>query len=177
MVPSRSLYRKIQEVLDFAKSVKVKTAAELRTELAAAEPQIFKTNQYDRATDTFVPRVSYRVIRNAINMCELLDFIDIEGALTDLGREALRKNRFDILLSKQVRLQLKSKGVTLTELNRVIISNLQSKPPIMPTCATLWESCGGTMSYSLFWRLLTLLANCGAAESSQKKIYLRVESL
>jgi hypothetical protein len=177
MAGSRSLYRKIQEVLDFAKSVDVKTAAELRAEIESTEPQIFKTNQYDRDSDTFVPRVSPRVIRNTVNMCELLDFIGIDGALTDLGREALRKNRFDQILSRQVRSKLKTKGVTLAEINRVIIASLQSRPPVMPTCARIWESCGGTMSYSLFWRLLTLLANCGVAESSQKKIYLHIQSV
>ena len=177
MASSRSIYRKIQEVLDFAKSIDVKTAAQLRSEIESTEPQIFKTNQYDRESDAFVPRISQRVIRNTVNMCELLDLIGVDGGLTDLGREALRKNRFDKVLSSQVRLKLRTKGVTLAEINRVIITSLQAKPPIMPTCARIWESCGGTMSYSLFWRLLTLLANCGAAESSQKKIYLHIQGV
>lgn len=174
MGSSRSLYRKIQEVLDFAKAISVTSAAELRTEIEATAPQIFKTNQYDNDVDAFIPRISPRVIRHTVNMCELLGLIGVDGTLTDLGRQALRKNRFDKILSMQVQSQLKTKGVTLANINRVISSSLQSKPPIMPTCARIWESCGGTMPYGLFWRLLTLLSHCGTAESSQRKIYLHI---
>jgi hypothetical protein len=46
-------------------------------------------------------------------------------------------------------------------------------PVIMPTAVELWEHASGDIPLLLFSQLLTLLAQCGGAESSQRKVYLQ----
>jgi hypothetical protein len=78
-------------------------------------------------------------------------------------------------LAEQVRLILEQSGVALGQLNDVILTSLQSKPPILPTSKALWEAIKNESSPSDFSQLLTLLTHCGVAESSQKKVYLYID--
>jgi hypothetical protein len=176
MPSERSIYRKIQEVLEVAKSVKVSSIAELRAHVANQQGDVFKTLQYDSDIDKMVRRVSVVVIRHAVKMCRFLDLVDDGGTLTDTGRAALRKTRFHKVIADQVRLRLHEQGVNLSHLNRLIVGAFRKSPPVLPTVQILWEAEGGDMARGLFTRFLTLLAHCGCAQSSQRKIYLRFDT-
>lgn len=176
MASERSLYKKIQEVLVIARSVRVKSLRELRDHIESEPPDMFKTRQYDAKTDTKPLLVSPPVVRRAVNMCLFLELLSIDGRLTETGREALHPRQFDQIVAECVRSKMLESGVHLSRLNDVIVKGLQASPPALPTSGALWEAAGNDMAKGLFTRLLTLLAHCGAAESSQRKIFLRIDT-
>jgi hypothetical protein len=176
MASERSSYRKIQEVLAQAKSVKTESIEDLRKEIAARDPNIFRTFQYDHDTDTMLPRISERVIRQSINLCRLLDLVASNGQLTDLGRIALRPTKYNEILAVQIRRKMEEQNINLTKLNNIIVKILRSTPLVLPTSEVLWKESGGNMTKISFTKFLTLLSSCGCANSAQKKIYLHIDT-
>jgi hypothetical protein len=174
MPSESSVYRKIQVVLDIAKSVKVKTTGDLRNEVEGLKPSNFLTRQFDKNRDSFVTDVSDQSVRRIVSFCHLLHLIRDDGSLTEEGRQALRKTQFDKVVAVQVRTFLQREGISLSKINEMISKDLHSNPPVLPTCKELWVTIGNNTKYSVFSRMLTLLAQCGGAKSSQKKIYLHV---
>ena len=109
-----SLYRKIQEVLAVARSHRPNSIEEL-VEIVMANPaDMFRTMQYDPKRDEMTSQVSLRVIRATINMCTYLELIDTsmdrEGRLTAIGREAVRRTRFDAVVAARIRSRMKESG-------------------------------------------------------------------
>lgn len=176
MPSEKSVYRKIQVVLNTAKSVKVNTLEGLHAEIRARKQPNFLTRQYDREQDTVVDDISDRAIRRTLSVCLLLELIGPDGRLTKEGRQALRSVRFDNVIASQIRLFLRREGIIFSDLNKVILEDLHSNPPVLPTSRELWEAVDSDISISNFSRMLTLLSLCGGAQSSQKKIYLHIES-
>jgi hypothetical protein len=174
MPSDNSVYGKIHMVLDIARSVKISSATDLRQEIKGRKPPNFMTRQYDSESDTYITGISDRVIRRTVDFCRLLNLIKDTGELTEHGREALRKTRYDDVIASQVRSYLRHSGVDLHELNEVIAKSLRSDPPDLPTQKKLWATVSNGINYSIFSRMLTLLAQCGEAKSSQSKIYLHV---
>src|SRR5690242_16356134 len=95
MPSERSLYHKIEIILDLAKSAKVSTVADLRDAIYAQRPPTFFSKRFDRRSDTFIDEISGKVIRRSVNLCIALRLLETDGTLTTEGREALRKTRFD----------------------------------------------------------------------------------
>ena len=178
MPSERSLYRKIQELLAVARSVKPNSIEELVDSINANPPDTFRTMQYDARADEMTSQVSLRVIRSTINMCTYLDLVETKaerkGRLTAIGREAVRRTRFDAVVADRIRVKMKEGGVDLEKVNKQIVVGLRSRPPVLPTASVLWKAGGGEMGRGRFGRLLTLLSYCGDAESSQSKIYLHI---
>jgi len=164
----------MQVVLDIAKSVTVNTLEELRREIKGRKRPNFETDQYDQAQDKFVPRQSDRVIRRTVGLCHVLNLIGSDGHLTKEGRQSLI--RFDNVVANQIRSFLHREGIIFSDLNKVILEDLHSNPPVLPTSRELWETVDADISYSNFSRMLTLLVQCGGAKSSQRKIYLHISS-
>jgi hypothetical protein len=167
-----SLYRKIQVVLDIAKAAQLGSWVELKTQIISQRPPNFLTRQYDVKHDTMVQEVSERSIRKTVNVCRALGFIDDRGDLTAAGRKAVRQAQFDKALAERVREFLREKRVKMSMLNDLVQKSLRSRPVIMPTAAQLWEASDSGMSLLLFSQMLTLLSQCGGADSSQRKVYL-----
>ena len=174
MPSERSLFRKIQEVLETVKAEDVDSVDELRDKLAKRHDKMFKTRQYNPEKDTISLRPSVRVIRNTVRMCYLIGLISNEGRLTDAGRQALDRTRFESVIRYQVRGFLKAQGVGLAQMNRAIAESLQARPVVLPTSAALWQAAGSQVPKGIFTRLLTLLSHAGGAESTQRKIYLHI---
>ncbi|MFH1009458.1 MAG: hypothetical protein V1800_18430 [Candidatus Latescibacterota bacterium] len=174
MATEQSLYRKIQLVLEVAQSVRATTLTELHKEIEERELPNFLTYQYDEVKDEFSWRQSAKVIRKTVRLCCRLGLLNSDGRHTPVGRQALRRTRYDKILGQQARLVLERHQVVLSDLNPIIQSSLQSDPPVLPTAIQLWEAVKPDVGKADFSRLLTLLSNCGAAESSQKKIYLHI---
>ncbi len=176
MPSENSVYRKMQVVLEIAKSVTVNTLEQLRREIRGSKRPNFETDQYDQAQDTFVPRQSDRVIQRTVGLCFTLELIGSDGRLTKEGRQSLVRARFDNVVASQIRSFLRREGISFSDLNKVILEDLHSNPPVLPTSRELWEAVDADISYSNFSRMLTLLAQCGGAKSSQRKIYLHISS-
>jgi hypothetical protein len=168
-----SLFRKIQVVLDIAKAVEVGSWRELNSEVISQRPPNFLTKQYDKKHDAMMHDVSQRGVRKAINISRMLQLIDDKGHITDVGRRALRSSIFGRVLSEQVQQFLEGKGIQIRSLGGIINKSLHSNPLVMPTSSVLWEGSGSKIPLLLFSQMLTLLSQCGVAESSQRKIYLR----
>jgi hypothetical protein len=175
MPSDRSLYRKIEVALDIAKSVSVASMDELQSEIHGRKPSLFFSLQYNRTKDEFSEHISDRVIHKTLNMCRLLGLLADNGTLTPAGREALRKPRFPTVIAQMVRQFLRARDINFSKLNELIRKHLQATPPVLPTSEELWKASGTTISKGTFARMLTLLANCGAAQSAQRRIYLRFE--
>lgn len=175
MPSDRSSYRKIQELLSVANSARPTSEDELSSAAKKNAHVTFKTYQYDSKKDDMVLRVSARVIHNTVKTSRVLGLIS-NGRLTPDGRRALRATRFDVVLAERVRSVMEEGGVDLEELNEVILEGLQSTPPVLPTSGVLWEAADGDMPRGLFTQLLTLLVHCGKTESSQKRIFLHINT-
>jgi hypothetical protein len=175
-VPSdRSLYRKMEVVLDIAKAVSVVSVDELRAEIHGRKPSLFLSRHYNRTKDQFVEGISEQVIRRSLNTCRLLGLLGEDGGLTPDGREALRKTRYAAVVARLTRQFLRDRDINFNKLNEVIRKHLQASPPLLPTSEELWQATGMKLSRGMFTRMLTLLAHSGAAQSAQKRIYLRFE--
>jgi len=176
MASEKSLHRKIQLILENAASSSADNISELAAEIEGKKLPNFNTLQYDKKKDEFLWRQSGRVIRRAVRMCVRLGLLDDRGQLTKNGRLACRKTQFDSALAESIRGILVRDGVAMQSLNNAIAEGLKSDPPILPTAKALWEALGSEMRAGDFSRLLTLLSHCGAAESSQAKVYLRIQA-
>jgi hypothetical protein len=167
-----SLYRKIQVVLNIAKAAQLSSWVELKTTVISQRPPNFLTRQYDVKHDTIVQEVSERSIRKTVNVCRALGLIDDRGDLTVAGRKAVRQAQFDRVLITQVQEFLADKGVEIESLNACVRKSLRAQAVVMPTAFHLWKACEPDMTLPFFSQMLTLLSQCGSAESSQRKIYL-----
>lgn len=173
MPSERSLYSKIRAILELAKSTKIGTLEDLYDAAKTSQPQTFITRSYDRSNDEFVEKLSIRAVRRVIRTCRELQLLSDSGSLTPLGREALVRIRFDSIVSQQASLLLRRSGVDFRKLNAFIQDGLRRSATHLPTCRYLWEQLDTKMNYGKFSRLLTLMSHTGAAETSQKKLYLK----
>jgi len=167
-----SLYRKIQVILDIAKASDIASWNELSGEIISERPPNFLTKQYDKRRDAMLPDISTRSVTRAVNACRALQLIYDSGSLTDAGRRALRSSLFNRVISEQVHRYLEQFGIRVANLNNIIEKSLRSDPLVMPTSAELWQRSGSRISLLRFSQMLTLLVQCGSADSSQRKIYL-----
>ena len=84
------------------------------------------------------------------------------------------RGRLEAVIAERIRLALKDGEVDLGKVNKAIRQLLRSDPPNLPTASELWSECGGQLSQADFSFLLGLLAQCGGAVTSRKKIYLSI---
>ena len=174
MPSETSVYKKIYIVLSTAQSVPVSSIGDLREKIDARKSPTFETRQYDPRRDTFVRKQSERSIRKTVHLCRDLGLLEEDGHLSRAGRHALEAGRFDRVIVRQVRVFCEARGVRLEELNDLIKESLHADPPVLPTSRELCNATGTKIRQAAFSRMLTLLAQCGGAESSQRKVYLRI---
>jgi hypothetical protein len=170
-----SLYRKIQVVLDVAKSIEPNSIDELREEIKSQGYTNFLARKYDSEKDDFIQFISVRSIRRTMAFCLTLGLLETDGSLSKQGRKAIDRTKYDKTVAGQIRPLLEGSDIHLPEFNKIILKKLRSSPPVLPTCKELWAEVETKMSYSQFSRLMTMLVHCGGACSSQAKIYLHIE--
>lgn len=176
MPSQNSIYRKIQLVLQVAKSVEVESIGELQNAIKVSNFVAFHTRHFDRVKDSFVTAISEKSIRNVVSFCRDLKLLTENGTLTRQGRQAIQQSKFEQVISNSIRVYLQDAGVDIRDLNKLILANIQSNPPVLPTSKELWDSIEEKTDYSNFAKMLNLLSQCGMAQSSQKKIYLHIEA-
>lgn len=175
MPSERSVYSKIQVVLDVAKSVKLETMTQLIEAVRGLKADNFLTRHYDTDEDSYVIGISERSIQRTIDLCRKLTLIGDDGRLTEAGRQASRKTQFDNAVASQIRAYFDREHISLSDVNRFIMKNLHANPPVLSTTREIWNEKGKDTHYSTFARMLSLLAQCGGANTSQKKIYLHID--
>jgi hypothetical protein len=172
MPGSKSLYHKIQEVLEQARRSTPIDLRDLERIIEESGADAFYTRQYDKKRDRHVDLPSTKVIRKTVRICRNLDLLTEEGVLTQFGRDALRKLKFNTVLSQRVRHYLLTAGVDVDALNKHVDGLLRNRPPVLPTSTALWEISKCSLPLAMFSRLLTLLSHADAASSTQQKVYL-----
>ena len=172
MPSERSLFRKIQTIVEIAKSAEYTSLAGLCEHVNELRPTIFITGRYDTAQDAFISDVSEVAIRRAVAFCRTLQLLNDDGALTTQGRDACRRSRFSLVMADQVRLSLSGHGVKVAALNGIIRKMLHADPVVLPTSDVLWEEIQPEIGRGLFSKMLTLLVHSECGECSQKKVYL-----
>lgn len=175
MPSEKSLYRKLQLVLEQAAGSDTTKLNDLATQIESKRLPNFNTFQYDKKKDSFFWCQSPKVIRRTVRLCARLGLVDDSGQLTKDGRIALRKTQFNSVIAEKVREVLARDGVVVRQLNTLIKEGLNADPPQLPTAKALWSKANLEISVGEFSRFLSLLSNCGAAHSSQAKVYLRLE--
>ncbi|MBU4288358.1 MAG: hypothetical protein KKI12_09335 [Proteobacteria bacterium] len=176
MPSESSIYRKIQVIIEDAKSVNPSSMSNFCDKIKTLGHVSFLARRYDSERDEIIQFISVRSIQKTLRLCQILGLIDGEGRLTSQGRQAVQKTRFDKIVAEQIRILLQRNGIRLAEINNNISKKLMATPPILPTCKEIWtEIENEEINYSLFSRLMTLLGHCGGAHSSQSKIYLHID--
>ena len=174
MPSDRSVYRKIQVVLEVRHTNAVDSRTELIDLIKNAKDPTFFTRQYDDETDEFIERISPKAIRRTVKLCETLGLLDPRASLTPEGRRASRRDAFEEEVADRVRAVLGASDVDLSVTKGLIAKGFKENPVVLPTARMLFDALGPSMSYQLFSRLLTLLSHCGGAEATQRKLYLRI---
>ena len=170
-----SIYRKIQAVLDVAKSVNVINVAALSSEIYVRGLSNFLARRFEKKKDKYVDYISSASIARAVKFCLLLNLIDLSGKLTRNGRDALHGEGFDRIVSRQINEYFFNHGVEINKMNITISESLKKMPPVLPTSSHLYEFIDkNKIQYPIFSKMMTLLVQCKMAESSQKKIYLNI---
>lgn len=173
MIGERSIYRKVQVVLDSAKAGKTKSLQELEENIISLSPINFSYTIMDKKRGKRVPHCSTDSVRKTISLCIDLDLINEKGKLTDVGINLLDQNKFEKILSKQVLIFLKNKDITLEKMSETIKAGmLQSDPVILPTSEAIWNAFDQPMSFERFSVLLTLLGQCNTITTSRRKLFI-----
>lgn len=178
MPSEKSTYSKIFTLLQNAQSSRIKDIETLKEVSIELNQPIFFSRRYSEKKDDYVSQFSNNVLKRVISLTLELQLIDERG-ITELGKKALKRDNFQIILGKQIIEYLNVNGIKLKDLNKIISRILQEKIPIPPTANKIYVENGldpKIISPLLFSKLLSLLSQCGFAKSSQTKIYLEFKS-
>lgn len=175
MPSEKSLFRKLQTVVEIAKSGGASTLGELCQTVKDRGPDIFVTRRYEPTRDMFVSEISLKTIKRTVLFSRALGLLSDDGALTPLGREAVRRSRFSAVIASQTRAKLAQNGIKINELNDIIREKLRAHKPTLPTADVLWEELQPSLPRGVFSKLLTLLTYCNEGQYSQRKVYLHFD--
>jgi hypothetical protein len=172
MIGEHALYRKIQIVIDIAKKGRTSSVADLSTEIFSKNLINFIYKYLDKETEEEVTRQSLPSINKAIKVCLEFGLISENGHLTSQGIKATDPDNFNAVLSAQIVKFLKSRNVTIQDIEKRINDMFHSSPPVLPTAKALWESLNPSIDFNFFSLTFTLLANCKKIVAVQNKVYV-----
>ena len=176
MYGEKSLYRKVQVVLEYAKEGKHTNKDSLLAFVERSKPTNFLTSWRNRETDIIEHRYSVNSIERAIRICVDLKLLEDETmALTSHGRSATDPRRFPTIVGNSAKEYLEASGISFASILNSINATLHSDKPHPPTSEEIWEHLGqpeGIINREDFQRLLTLLGQCQILSISQKRIFL-----
>lgn len=169
----RSLYRKIQVVLEHGRRGKHNSTDDLISAIQGHPPLNFIYTVLDRKAGKKVPICSRNSIRRAVSVCVELEFLRPEnGQLTPLGVRAANPEHFDKAVVKQLNEYFKQIKTPIEAISAAISGRLlRHNPPIVPTSENIWAAVGEPLAFEQFASYLHLLGQCGVFETSQRKSY------
>lgn len=176
MYGEKTLYRKIQVILEYAKEAKHKDVKSLVELVESNRPTNFLSSWRDKETDKVKHRYSSDSIERAIKICIDLKLLSNENlVLTSHGKSATDPRRFPTIIGNSAKEYLESVGVSIDSIVGAIKELLNSKNPVPPTSAAIWDQLHmvqGAISQEEFQRLLTLLGQGQILSMSQKRVFL-----
>lgn len=175
----RSLYRKIQIVLDYAKEGKHRDKESLGDFIHSQHPTNFIYYYRNRKTDKIEHKYSRTSIDEAIDLCvelELLRKDDLHPTKT--GISAIDPRRFPTIIGKKVSELFSRMDFPVTSIQSSIRKILQASNPMVPTATEIWSQLNsnnqkeGQLDVLKFTRLITLLGQCKVLFMTQRRIFL-----
>jgi hypothetical protein len=176
MPGQKTLFRKVQVVLEYAKEGKHTDIESLVEYIESNKPTNFLTSWRNKETDIITHCYSTNSIRRTIKIC--MDLQLFQGAtmeLTRRGRSATDSRRFPTIIGNSVKESLELAGISFNSILQSISAILHTDKPHPPTSESIWEEIAedsGTMGKKEFQSLLTLLGQCQILSMSQKRIFL-----
>lgn len=173
MRSERSLYAKVQLVLEVAARGESTTLPELRQRILSEGHSSFLTMQYDADADDYVWAQSDRAVGRAVSACSRLGLVSEDGALTAAGKRAARNERgYHQEVRRSIIERLEQAGASVTDLQAAVTELLSRTPPELPSASALFDELGPDLARVEFSRLLSLLADVEGATTVQRKVFL-----
>jgi hypothetical protein len=176
MAGERTLYRKVQVLLDYAKEVKHRDRASLMKHIVDHRPTNFVYYWRDRVTDEIRSGYSTTAIDHTIHICEELKLLGGEGlTLTRRGVGAADPRRFPTIVGKSACEFLEVKGFRLEAILDAIKKIIRSSEPKPPTANEIWAQLGEpqeSIDHQEFRQMVSLLGQCQILSVTQNRIFL-----
>jgi hypothetical protein len=177
MAGERTLYRKIQVTIEYAKEEAHDGVNALEEYIYQRSPTNFVYYWRDDL-DAIKHDYSRNSIINAVQLCIDLGLIsEKDGRLTEIGVSATDPRRFPMIVGNRVSKLLSKRGASIETIMKAINSIVNTKLPKPPTAEEIWnhfEDDGIEMDLQTFKRLINLLGECKVLLMTQKRIYLPV---
>ncbi len=177
MPSERSVFRKVQIILEYCQPNKHKSIDDLVDLIAGRAPASFVYYRSDTESEEIRAIASYKSIMHAIELAIELGLIhENSGHLTKLGVSATDPRRFSRIIGNQTVELLEHKGLSLEKIESTISDKLlHNKPPLPPTVKRIWEALATEVKIKDFASYLNILGITGILSVEQKKIYLPIK--
>lgn len=176
MPGERTLYRKIQVILDYVKEGKHEDQEALLEYIYSRSPTNFIYYWRDKTTDRVEHDYSKRSITSVIQLCGDLQLISKKDlSLTKTGIAASDPRRFPTIIGRQTTHLLEKKNIPLISIRQAINETLGGGDPKPPTAVEIWARLDGAadnVDFQQFRQLINLLGQSNVLLMSQKRIYL-----
>lgn len=176
MIGERTVYRKIQVILDYAKDGRHNDKDSLVSYIVNQKPTNFIYYYRNVTTDEIEHGYSVKSIVHTIQLCIDLKLLSAKAlTLTKIGVSASDPRRFPSIVGKKTSEFLEDNGVPLSSITNAIRKILRSSNPNPPTGKEIWDRLqlpDEGIKYRLFRQLICLLGQCKVLMMSQKRIYL-----
>jgi hypothetical protein len=174
MAHERSLFRKVQLVLEYCQARKHNTIPDLKKIIKTKSPVNFAYYKTDDATGERKIEPSTNSINTAVNLCVGFGLVEPNtGHLTKLGVSATDPTRYARIMGACAVDILAKKGIALDKIESIISTNLlQHKPPIPPTAREIWDHLRPQLTFREFTPYMNILGLAGILTVVQKKVYL-----
>lgn len=177
MPSERSVFRKVQIILEYCQPNRHKSIDELVDLIVRRSPASFVYYRSDAESEEIRAIASPKSIMHAIELAIELGLInENSGHLTKLGVSATDPRRFSRIVGNQTVELLKNKGLPLEKIEQTIFEKfLQSRPPLPPTMKRIWEALATEVKIRDFASYLNILGLTGILSVEQKRIYLPIK--
>jgi len=176
MPGEKTIYRKIQVVLDYVKSGKHHSFDSLSKYIYSRAPANFIYYYRHKETDKVKFDYSKKSIDRTIQLCLELRLISKDRlSLANIGASASDPRRFPIIIGKCVIDLLKRKKISLDLIKNTIEDVLHDSNPKPPTSLEIWkrlEVDENDIKLVRYKQLINLLGQCNILLMTQKRIFL-----
>jgi len=176
--PPRSLYRKVQLVIDEARKEETNSLEDLVEHISKRGHLDFTYFKVSSVGPAKLAPSRLESIRKVVNMCVTLGLVDGEnGRLTSRGLKAADSlDQFNYELRKSINSKLKQMDAPFDEIQKSIIDLLiNHKGKVLPTWDIIYQKLEISSEQCRkkdFNTYLNLLSACNGINYSRKKIYL-----
>ena len=176
MPGERSLYCKIQVVLDYAKQGNHTNLATLVNIIHTHVPVNFVHYWRDRTTDKVKYKCSEDSIEETVDLCVDLGLLNKDNLkMSKRGLNATDPRRYALILGASAEELLAKYGITLSMIYSSIMTLLHGEHATPPTVDEIWHHLNpaeNRIKFNKFRQLMGLFGYCGVLRMLQKRIYL-----